>query len=187
MTRQRLRPAHSPEALAEIYAQPHSHSRWRDHKVRVGVTQQLALGLTLGDDSITTVGDLSCGDAAVVRSLGDVTTHLGDFAPGYHYTGPLEQTLDQMPKVDLYVCSETLEHLDDPDLVLGKLREKTRWLLLTTPIDAWNETNVEHYWAWSRSDVESMFDTAGFNPRIFNSLDMRGGWSPYNFGMWVCD
>jgi hypothetical protein len=162
------------------------HERWADHKVRVAVTSALAQGIRHHDATIKSVADLSCGDGVIANSLGLPVVHLGDFAPGYQITGPLEQTLDKIPDVDVYVCSETLEHVDDPAAVLAKIRAKTRYLVLSTPIDAWNETNPEHYWAWGRSGVEELFTNAGFRMLVFNALDMRHApWSPYCFGIWL--
>lgn len=180
--RQRLRPAHTPEELAEIYASPHQHTRWHDHRVRVSVTAAIARGVK----DVTSVADLSCGDGAIARAVNAETTILGDFASGYEYCGPVEETIDRIPAVDLYICSETLEHLDDPDMVLRKIRAKAKNLVLSTPVDAWNEVNREHYWAWSCEDVESMLTAAGWTPGVRNVLDMRRAWSPYCFGIWVC-
>ncbi|WP_435601343.1 hypothetical protein [Streptomyces sp. C10-9-1] len=182
MTRQRLRPAHTPEQLAEIYPRPHDHTRWRDHHVRVAATIALARGI----EQVASVADLSCGDGTIARAVGADTTILGDYAPGYEHHGPIEQTIHRITPVDLYVCSETIEHLDDPDLALRLIRDKARHLLLTTPVDNWGDTNIEHYWAWSRADVEAMLTAAGWTVQVTNILDMRGAWSPYCFGMWVC-
>lgn len=186
MTIQRLRAKHSPEALAEIYATPHQHGRWRDHRVRVSVTTELARGL-LEDTTISSVADLSCGDGTIARSLDLERTVLGDFAPGYEHTGPIEETIEKIEPVDIYICSETIEHLDDPLPVLAAIRTKTRYLVLSTPVEAWGETNPEHYWAWSKLDVEGLLLKAGFTVlRPYVELDMRNSWSPYAFGIWVC-
>lgn len=181
--RARLRPAYSPERLAEIYAVPHDHTKWSDHKVRVAVTVQLAHALS---GRVESAADLSCGDGAVLGSLRAQRKHLGDLAPGYEYNGPLEQTLQRLPNVDLYVCCETLEHVDDPDLVLKAIRETTRDLVLSTPVDAWGDRNPEHYWAWSRADVEGMLTAAGFEVAVYNELDLRPGGGEYAFGIWGC-
>lgn len=185
MTRQRLRSAYSPKQLAKIYAEPHSSYRWRDHIVRTDVTCALTDGL-LEDTTISSVADLSCGDAKVAQSLHLPRTVLGDYAPGYKLIGSIEQTIDEIEPVDIFICCETIEHLDDPDAVLAKIRAKTRFLVLSTPIEAWHETNPEHYWAWDRAEVEIMLHKAGFDtPRPYVELDMRDSWSPYCFGIWV--
>jgi hypothetical protein len=193
VTRIRLREAYSPERLAELYATPHEHTKWADHRARVAVTVQIARALA-GD--IETAADLSCGDAAILRHLqmaADVTPgapkldiHLGDFAPGYPYRGPIEETIGQIPDVDLYVCSETIEHLDDPDLVLKAIRPKTECLVLSTPVECWQDRNPEHYWAWDRAGVEEMLHDAGFTVAVYAGLDLRPGGGEYEFGIWGC-
>jgi hypothetical protein len=181
--RRRLRAAHPPERLAEIYARPHDHTRWADHVQRVERTIELARGV----GPVTAAADLSCGSGAVLAAVDAERYLFGDYAPGYEYTGPLEQTLEQIPPVDLYVCTETLEHLDDPDAVLAQIRGKATVLLLSTPVENWTDPNVEHYWAWSRHDVDAMLAGAGWTPERYDELDFTGcGPWYYRFGMWVC-
>lgn len=185
MALRRLRPAHPPERLAQIYAKPHDSSHWRDHVVRVAITCELAANV-FEDCTVCSVADLSCGDATVARYVEAARTVLGDIAPGYHHTGPIEQTIDEIDPVDLFICCETIEHLDDPHLILKKIRAKTRYLVLSTPIDAWDDANIEHYWAWDRDEVEWMLYMAGFTTlKPYVQLDMRESWSPYCFGIWV--
>lgn len=186
----RLRPAHTPEALAEIYARPHDHRPWRDHHLRVAATTEVARWMIAADPAVA-AADLSCGNGAILRTLGAenplLGLHLGDFAPGYQYTGPIEETIEQIPAVDLFVCSESIEHLDDPDVVLKGIRSKTRMLILSTPVDAWDDPNLEHYWAWSRPGVEAMLSAAGFETVVYSSLDFRMyGNDCYQFGIWGC-
>lgn len=180
----RLREAHSAAELAKIYARPHDHTGWQDHVSRVATTvafAQTVVGKTRG-----AAADLSCGDGAILVGL-DVlgSRHLGDFAPGHGYTGPIEETVEQIPAVDLFVCCETVEHLDDPDRVLAQVRSKTRVLLLSTPVDAWEDSNPEHYWAWSRVGVESMLADAGFTPHAYMELDYRPAGGAYAYGVWI--
>lgn len=182
--RERLRPAHSPDELARIYPKPHDHTRWNDHVARVATTITFArstMGPIHGD-----AADLSCGDGAVLAGL-DVEGHryCGDFAPGYPITGPVEQTIEQIPQVDLFVCCETLEHLDDPDAVLKAIRAKSRFMLLSTPVGAWRDTNPEHYWAWSEVGVDEMLKAAGFTGHSYMYLDFRGADGAYAYGVWV--
>lgn len=183
MTRQRLRPAYSPDELARIYATPHDHRRWRDHHLRVAATIEVARWMA--GDSVHTAADLSCGNGAILEGIPAERKYFGDFAPGHELTGPLEETLERIPDVDLYVCSETLEHLDDPDKALKAVRAKTETLVLSTPVDAWGDENLEHYWAWSRADVEEMLAAAGFRPVVYSTVDFRPG-LPYCFGIWGC-
>lgn len=188
MTRKRLRPAYSPGELARIYATPHDHTKWQDHQLRVAATVEV--GKWMGQaGGFRSAADLSCGDAAILRGIGDVAghLHLGDFAPGYPYTGPVEETIHLIPPVDLFVLAETLEHLDDPDKVLAAIRLNTRTLLLSTPVDAWDDPNDEHYWAWSRADVEEMLTAAGFEVTVYSAVDFRMyGHGCYQFGIWGC-
>lgn len=181
--RKRLRDAYAPEKLGEIYAEPHQHRKWPDHQIRVAVTVQVAHAL-VGD--VHTAADLSCGDAAILRALRIPRIHLGDYAPGYEYHGPIEETAQELPRVELFVLSETLEHLDDPDKVLHAIRPKTAALVLSTPVDCWQDHNPEHYWAWSREDVEEMLTGAGFRVVVYSALDCRPGGGEYCFGIWGC-
>ena len=177
--RVRLRPAHSPADLARIYARPHDHTRWADHLVRVAVTAQFAHQLC---GRVARAADLSCGDGTILGALDVGERFFGDFAPGHEFTGPIEETLGQIPDVDLLICTETLEHLDDPDLVLKQARTKTRTLVLSTPVDAWHDDNLEHYWSWSRAGVEDMLRGAGFDPAVYCELDFRACGGVYSFG-----
>jgi len=181
--RARLRPAHSPQALADIYRVPHQHAGWIDHRMRVSFSAMLAKAIL---KDVETGADLSCGDGALLGAIPLQTRIFGDFAPGWPITGPVEATIEQIPDVDLFVCAETLEHLDDPDLVLKKIRAKTSRLLLSTPIEAWEDSNPEHYWAWDRAEVDGMLAEAGFTVSVFLALDLRPAQGDYCFGIWAC-
>jgi hypothetical protein len=166
-----------------MYATPHDHTRWPDHVQRIEAT--IAAARTVGP--VGTAADLSCGSGAVVKAVDAQQRILGDIAPGFEITGPLEQTLEGLPHVDLYVCTETLEHVDDPDTVLKQIRAKAGALVLSTPVDNWSDPNEEHYWAWSRHDVEGMLADTGWTVDSYSALDFtqHGPWF-YCFGIWVC-
>jgi hypothetical protein len=178
-----------PANLGEVYAQPHQHEKFVDHHLRVDTTIQVARWMTLfaGD---RLAADLSCGDGAVLGAIEAMpsmeTCFYGDFAPGYGFTGPIEETIHQIPNVDLFINTETLEHLDDPDLVLSLIRPKTKGLVLSTPIDAWQDENREHVWAWSRKGVETMLAAAGFKVLVYSLVDLRPAGFVYAFGIWGC-
>jgi len=179
--RLRLRPAYDEKALRRIYATPHDHTLWLDHKVRVAVTVALTRSLS---GHVPTAADLSCGDGAILRAIDADVRHYGDYAPGHERTGPVEETIHTLPTVDLYVCCETVEHLDDPDVVLKNIRAKAKTLVLSTPVDAWGDDNVEHLWAWDREAVESMLRVAGFEPLVYTALDLHPAGGTYQFGIW---
>jgi hypothetical protein len=181
--RQRVRPVWTPDELARIYAKPHDHTAFHDHKLRVAATIQIGKWLA---PAMNSAADLSCGNGAILYGLNAFERVFGDYAPGWSLTGPIEETIDQIEPVDMFVCSETIEHLDDPDAVLAKIRAKTKVLLLSTPVDAWDDANLEHYWAWSRTDVEEMLAVAGFKSVVFSEVDFRPCGMVYSFGIWGC-
>jgi hypothetical protein len=67
--------------------------------------------------------------------------------------------------VDLFVLSETLEHMDDPDDLLRQIRMFSRYLFLSTPINEVETSgNLEHYWSWGTNDLHQMLMDAGWTP-----------------------
>lgn len=178
----RLRPAYTESELAKIYATPHDHRRWIDHHLRVGVTIEFCGWFK--SCGVQTVADLSCGDAAIARALDVEERILGDYAPGYKWTGPIEETIHQIRNVDLFILSETLEHLDNPEQVLMEIRKKTRYLVLSTPEGETSNGNPEHYWGWDSTEVERLLVGAGFTPEIHTVLNLRE--YGYDFQIWGC-
>lgn len=178
----RLRPKWSDADLKRIYARPHDHRKWRDHHLRIGVTT--AVAVWMADQGLGSAADLSCGNGAVLNAVKSTTKFYGDFAPGHRYTGPIERTVQEIPHVDLFICCETLEHLDDPLDALKKIREKASMILLSTPVDNWGDTNEEHYWAWSKADVDGLLTSAGFTHWLYTEVDPRPSEGPYKYGIW---
>jgi hypothetical protein len=176
----RLREKYSDSELARIYAEPHNHSQWVDHKIRV----QSSIGL-LKSYHFGSAADLSAGDASIINALDLKERHIGDYAPTYQYTGPIEATIHQIPKVDLFICSETLEHLDNPDSVLLDIRNKTKWLFVSTPMGEDTYENPEHYWGWDTEGIREMLKRAGFEIVLLSTLNFFGEDYKYNYQMWV--
>lgn len=190
---ERLRPAHTPEQLARLYARPHDGSMWRGHRIRLALTEEFGRSVIDGDERAS-VADLSCGSSLIADRLSTMDLHLGDFAvlpadrlADMKYHGPIEHTLELLPCVDLLVCTETLEHLDSPGRMLLAARVKARRLLLSTPIEAWfdREANEEHYWAWDREGVEQFVSHAGWQVEAYMEFDTRPFGETYQFGTWV--
>ena len=177
----RLRPKWSDAELKKIYATPHDHTKWQDHILRVNKTLEIAQTI----DGVKSVADLSAGDAFIIIALGLSETYIGDYAPRYEYTGPIEQTIEQIPNVDLFICSETLEHLDNPVEVLKQIRAKTKYLLLSTPHARFDDNNLEQYWAWDKDGVAELLAQAGFEPIQFHLLELADDYY-YGYQIWVC-
>jgi len=178
--RLQLRDFYGPEELARVYGRRYDHTLWGDHVLRVARTAQI-----LREMQPTSVADLSCGDAAIVAQAGlqDVAV-LGDMVPGWPMCGPLERTIQEIAPVDVFVCSETLEHLQDPDAALTAIREKADRLLLSTPAGETDDRNPEHYWGWDVEDVDEMLAAAGWSTRSYELLHGQSG--VYSFQIWRC-
>lgn len=185
MTITRLRSAHSSDDLQLIYDKPHDHRRFgRGHGERVTAMIDVVDGMYW-----KTAADLSCGNGVVLNSIIADVKHYGDFAPGYPIRGPIEKTITDLPAVELFILGETLEHLDDPNLVLNQIARQADWLLMSTPIEAWGDTNGEHYWAWDRDGVEELLavEAPSFNVVEFRTVDTRPYGEPYLFGIWLIE
>lgn len=191
----RLRELPDNAALAAMYATPHDHMRFGGaggHAERVEATIALTKA-TLGPWYRDTIADLSAGNGAIAKALAadDAVLHLGDIAGlvdggDVSYLGRIEDTLLDLPHVDLFICSETLEHLDDPFSVLTEIRRRADRLLLSTPVRCWDDDNPEHLWAWDRFDVETMLRAARWEPVAYDEVDGTVLGGPYHFGLWVC-
>ena len=180
--RMRLREAYSAQELAHVYAEPHQHFQWQDHRLRVQMT--IAFASWFG--KVNSVADLSAGDAAIINAIDAPNKYIGDFAPAYDLVGAIDDTIDQIPSVDLFIWSETIEHLDDPEATLRKIRAKTRAIIITTPDGENNDANPQHYWGWDQEGVGELLQSVGFKPVIFNSLKFSDPNLVYDYQFWGC-
>lgn len=193
----RLRPLPSPEELAVMYAEPHDHRRWgRGHSERVAAS--IAMGQDmLSEQPVESIGDLSCGNAMIARTLASgrkIDVILGDMGGppdrlGRRETfmaGSLDETIEQIPHVDLMISCESLEHLDAPSVALAGFRAKADRLLLSTPTDNWDDSNGEHLYAWSRAGVESLLTATGWRDNAYDEVDSRVWGEPYKYSLWSC-
>lgn len=170
--RRRLRETPTPDEMLALYPEPHDARLYgHGHYLRVEVTKVWARWMAI-DLAVTSAADLSTGNAEIPDALPPsvVETHLGDFAAGYQYRGPIEETIIQVPPVDLFICSETIEHVDDPEAVLLAIRSKARLLLLSTPIGENDTGNPEHLWGWDQEAVAEMLHATGW--RTLGQVDL---------------
>ena len=191
--RVRLRPAHGDVALAMMYDKPHEHTCWPDHVERVAATIGMGRELIAKYGRPELIADLSCGDATIARTLGAesaaagaVRIMLGDLAPGYEFRGPIEQTLREITRADLFICTETIEHLDDPDTVLAMIRGKATSLLLSTPLGEIGPANFQHYWGWDDVDVRLMLKRSGWAPELYREVRCEVGGESWAYQLWGC-
>lgn len=140
---------------------------------------------------LTTAADLAAGDGELLRQVQTqcpgAVTFTSDLVPHPELdsSGPIEATLDQCPDVDLFVCSETLEHLDDPDDVLRRITSKSRYQIISTPNGEPNLINTEHYWTWDTEGIRGMAEQAGLRPLsqlLFTPTPLY-----YTFQIWLME
>jgi hypothetical protein len=180
--RKQLRPFYTPEQLARVYDHTYNHKYWPDHIERVHKTTEL-LDVLAASVEAKSVADLSCGDGAIVGNSIHPweTITLGD----YTTTGPIEEAILHLPHTDVFVLSETLEHVEDPDNLLAMLRVVADTLLVTTPCGEITDENPEHYWGWDTDAVGDMLRAAGWTPislELFTPVSVPY----YTFQMWMC-
>jgi hypothetical protein len=190
--RRQLRPFYSPEELARVYSRPYDHTNWPDHIERVNKTAEI-----LHNMLPRSVADLSCGDGAIVAKAClplNVPAYLADYAgvpitgmfasgaPGMSLSGPIEKTIHKIPPVDVFVLSETLEHVEDPDGLLRLIRDKAKRLLMSTPVGEATDHNPEHYWGWDTDDIDEMLMEAGFRKRQYELITPYPAY--YTFQIW---
>ena len=177
-----LRPFYSPEELSRVYSEPYDSTKWPDHILRVQYTAQRLKAM---DPS--SVADLSCGDGKIVQKSGvTCPVTLGDYNGDYFYKGPIEETIEQISPVDVFVLSETLEHVERPGELLSKIRSKADRLLLTTPYGEDNDVNPQHYWGWDLDGVADLLADVNWYGRCELWQAFPGAYNYYTFQVWEC-
>lgn len=205
MTRIRLRDAR-PEGEAVFYARTYPdgyrHDVWPDHVERVKASADMIEKYAW---QFRTAADLSCGDGALINRishrlsravLGDINGVPASAAVGCRAqvletigAATLPDSLEHLEPVDLFILSETLEHMDDPDGLLVRVGDVARYLFLSTPLNEEADSgNTEHYWSWGQDDVHRILEGAGWSPlelellRPVSTWDMPGA---YTYQLWL--
>lgn len=189
-----LRPFYTEEELDRVYASAYDHTRWPDHIVRVNVTIHVArymrdlIGAKSG-------ADFSAGDGAILRAceletalFADRKVGTGAFREGETWqVRDIESGRSWHPgkQTDLFICSETLEHVQRPQLLLGRIRHYAKALVLSTPVGEEGDGNPEHYWGWDTDDIDGQLRIAGWHPDYLTILQpmVPGG---YVYQIWGC-
>lgn len=187
MTIRRLRPAYPDDELGRVYPEQYNHTRWPDHIQRVQATLDFIHAMTVSGQR-RIVADLSCGDAEIAKRIeGTKLLLLGDYVANdaYPYHGGIEHTIDLLGYVDLFVLSETLEHIDNPRALLTAIRKHASYLVLTTPMDEQDDGNPEHYWGWDDDGVRELLQGTGWRPTNYMLFTPTGPQTYYSYQMWL--
>lgn len=187
MTIRRLRPAHHD--LRDVYAEQYDHTRWPDHVLRVEATLDCIHAWTIPSQR-RIVADLACGDAEIPKRIADTKLLLlGDYVKNdaYPYHGRIEHTVAQLGYVDLFILSETLEHIDDPWNLLHWIHEKASYLLITTPLDERDDRNPEHYWGWDEDGIRALLRDTGWRPVEHINFTPHVEDLYYTYQIWLAD
>lgn len=160
----------------DMYKDAYNTDQWVDHIYRVRVSRSI-LESIIGSGAINSVADLSAGDGKISGNF-PINSHLGDISTknciqnNFKYYGPIEETIFDIPQVDLFVLSETLEHLEDPENVLRLISYKSKVLFLSTPLEEPINTNPEHLWSWGKDDIQQLLEMVGFiNTILYSELN----------------
>lgn len=162
-----------------------SNDDWPIHKLRTLVTGGLIAWM-----KPSTVCDPACGDASLLQAahmlhpfqmayLGDISRpNIENLRVAFPYRTNIADatdTLDSIPKVDLVVLTEFLEHVPDPDSILRLARSKAAMLvassLLSEPADS---DNAEHLWAWDAEGYQAMLKNTGWKIESVTILQLDG-------------
>lgn len=163
-----------------MYAHTYDGARWPEHQERIRQTIIVAQRL-IDDHKLTTVTDLSAGNGAIVGGLEDVVKRFSDISVAGN--GIELEVLTAEP-VDLWILTETIEHLEAPWTVLEQIARRTRWIVLSTPLDEDPKIgNYEHYWSFTQGDVADLLAQSGFTDATFDAITAPG-WT-YTYQLWT--
>lgn len=179
----RLRTAYTDAELAALYAGGYDHTRFEDHVERIAHTIALLDGLAAKTDA-RSVADLACGDAAIVHGSAHSweTRVLSDLSRD---GVKIEDAVLVMEPVDVFVCTEIIEHVDQPARLLREIAKRARWIILSTPDGAFNDENPEHYWAWDQEAMDTLLRAGGWVDRDVTTFMPKALGSPYLFQFWT--
>ena len=180
----KLRPFYTPDELKAMYGATYDPNRWPEHTLRLERTRQIAQDLIYEHD-LRNVADYSCGDGTLIRGLkmfndaGYEATDVGKGDP------PIEEMVLTMPFTDLFICTETIEHLEAPWTVLEWVARRARYIVLSTPLDESPDIgNYEHYWSFTEWDVATILAQSGFSEdQKFEALT-KAAWT-YTYQIWT--
>jgi hypothetical protein len=145
------------------------------------------LGLQFFRKNEGVVVDLSAGARPDIAYAFSDSPVLGDYSyrDGYHYHGKIEDAIKNVgsPLVDLFILSETIEHVSEPVRLLEEIRARSKKLILSTPDGEIDSSKHEHYWGWDVEGMREILQSSGWRPLIVTTMDMSG----IKTQIWVCE
>jgi hypothetical protein len=177
-----------------------SNDQWRDHQARVLVTAGLIAWY-----APATIIDPACGDASIAKAAYSLHPFrygvLADINPanalrqlslpcGDVYTSDALAALEiGSPGAgwDVVILTEILEHLEDPEALLRKARDRGAHLVASSPVEEPSHAkNPEHLWSFGVDGYRDMLVATGWKPDTMIELSFtEPGW-PYRFQIWGC-
>jgi hypothetical protein len=158
----KLRRFMDAEELKSCYGKHYDPTVWPEHMKRIEATKAFIQRL-VDDQGLKTAADYSAGGTPLMASVANL-----ELLETSDYSLSGRDIIDEvrrMEPVDLYVCTETIEHLECPWTLIEEVARKTRWLVLSTPLDEpWGSGNWEHYWGFTLDDVRTMLEQSGISP-----------------------
>lgn len=173
MEYRRFPPGESPVSTFEYHRDRERapHLEQPIHRARMDVALQMVL-----DSGAKHVVDLGCGDGGMLSLLAAADRGISargyDFAPaneiGWLERGVMCYPLDfvnrwgEIPGADLYLATEVLEHLEEPEEVVRRVAQRGSMLVASSP---WGESAASidgsHNWAWDMEGYADLFKRAG--------------------------
>lgn len=138
--------------------------------------------LAYDDFGIKSVVDLGCGDGGMLSLLSDLPIKAWgyDLQPTNIDHAIKERKVDarygnfltdNIDYADLAICTEVIEHLEDPHGFLKDLSTKVKFLIASSPND---ETDIYHYefhlWGWDMEGYTNLIQNAGF--QVMESVNL---------------
>ncbi len=152
------------------------------HRGRLHRTAQLTHDVVdqIRDDprDPVTIVDLGCGDGgllSLLRRIPGAHVYGYDFQPS-NVEGWTERSLlqctrrlnfiaewDEVRDADIYVCTEVLEHLEDPHELVRWVAARNAWFIASSPVDE-HAGSIDgcHNWAWDADGYRALLEQAGF-------------------------
>lgn len=177
MIRRRLTPT------VTDYQRPRDNKDWPDSVFRLNVTAGVIAFV-----APKSVADMGCGDGSVLAAahrlspiemaiMADISVPTMDRldVPFPHIALRLDARLaiTQVPRVDMVVMTEILEHVEDPDALLRSAATKAKFLVASSPnLEPQGYTNPEHVWEWDTAAFSAMLADAGWGPMALALLDL---------------